>query len=183
MTLWSVLCRTLGLSTLMPASAWLNPEFYPDWPRDCIRSVDIVSGCFLLIERGLWEDLDGFDPAFFLYGEEADLCLRAMAKGAKPAVTPEATIVHLVGASQNDASARNVQLLAARIRLVRRHFPLWQRRLAIGLIRAGVILRLVGYHAIARIPGQRGRQETSLRVWRARGRWWNGYGGKDTARR
>jgi len=35
-----------------------------------------------------------------MYGEEADLCLRAGHLGAKPIITPEATIVHYGGASE-----------------------------------------------------------------------------------
>ena len=38
---------------------------------------DIVTGCLLLAPRALWQELGGFDTRFFMYGEDADLALRA----------------------------------------------------------------------------------------------------------
>src|SRR5262245_33862701 len=68
MSLWSLTCFSFGLTYLAPKSSVLNPESYGDWKRDTVREVDIVTGCFLLIDRQLWERLRGFDPAFFMYG-------------------------------------------------------------------------------------------------------------------
>lgn len=33
-------------------------------------------GSFLLLHRSIWKDVQGFDPSFFLYGEDADLSYR-----------------------------------------------------------------------------------------------------------
>ena len=43
----------------------------------------VVSGAFMLVRRQLWDTLGGFDPVFFLYGEDADFCLRAAATGCR----------------------------------------------------------------------------------------------------
>ena len=87
MTLFSnLLCRATGLTGLFPKSELFNGEAFGGWPRDSVRQVDIVSGCFFLIEKDLWDRLEGFDPLFLTYGEEADLCLRARALGARPVV-------------------------------------------------------------------------------------------------
>src|SRR5262249_52669728 len=100
MSLWNVFCRTAGLTGLFPRSQLFNSECYGRWDRSTVRDVDIVTGCFLLIERDFWQRLGGFDARFFMYGEEADLCLRAAKLGARPAVTPNATIIHYGGASE-----------------------------------------------------------------------------------
>ena len=42
-----------------------------------------------------------------MYGEETDLCHRARARGARPRMTPEATIVHYVGASSKRRSDKD----------------------------------------------------------------------------
>ena len=94
MTPWNLFCRASGLTAMFAQSEVFNGEAFGGWARDSERDVDIVSGCFFLIEKELWDELGGFDPLFFMYGEEADLCLRARALSAKPAVTPEATIIH-----------------------------------------------------------------------------------------
>jgi len=45
------------------------------------REVDQVMGAFLMIRTDLFRDLRGFDPQFFVYFEEVDLCLRARQSG------------------------------------------------------------------------------------------------------
>lgn len=122
-TAWSLFCCGFGLTGALPRSTLFNPEAIGGWKRDTERDVDIVSGCFFLIRRELWERLGGFDPAFFMYGEEADLCLRAKALGARPRITPEATIVHYGGASERAPAEKLVRLLRARMQLIRRHWP------------------------------------------------------------
>lgn len=173
MTLWSVFCRAAGLSHFWPQSRFMNPEAYPHWKRDDERPVDIVTGCFALIERSLWEELNGFDPAYFVYGEEADLCLRARLLGAEPAITPEATIVHLSGASQADMALRRIQMLSARIRLIRYHFRGWQAYIAIRLIRAHEYFSFTFYRW--KLPTFRDHDDWRARVWAKRHVWWNGY--------
>ena len=81
-------------------------------------------GCFLMITRELWDDLGGFDPVFFMYGEETDLCLRARERGFRPMITPDATIVHHGAASEPSEAHKLVRLLGARALLMRVH---WSR--------------------------------------------------------
>ncbi|MFO8127101.1 glycosyltransferase family 2 protein, partial [Yoonia sp.] len=121
-TLWSLVCRASGLATIFPGSAVFNPEAYGSWPRDTVREVDIVTGCFFLIARETWDRLGGFDPVFVMYGEEADLCLRARRIGLRPAITSEAVIIHHGGASEKVRADKLVRLLRAKAELVKRHF-------------------------------------------------------------
>lgn len=131
MTLWSLFCNSVGLSTLFPRNPLFNAEGYGGWDRSTEREVDIVTGCLFLISRADWGVLGGFDPAFFMYAEEADLCLRARAQiGARPRVTPEVVIVHYTGASQSVRADKLVRVLKAKGDLIDRHFPVFQRRIA-----------------------------------------------------
>jgi len=131
-TLWNVFCRSFGLAWLFPNSSIFNREAYGGWDRSTVKQVDIVSGCFFMLKRDLWEKLGGFAPEFFMYGEEADLCLRASKLyGAKPMVTPEATIVHYGGASEKVRADKMVRLLKAKRLLIRRHWPAWKYRIGI----------------------------------------------------
>ena len=40
-----------------------------------------LPGCNLVVRREAWKELGGFDPRFFLYFEETDLCLRTRNAG------------------------------------------------------------------------------------------------------
>lgn len=125
-TPWSFFCYGTGLTSLFRKSKLFNPEAYGAWQRDSVREVDIVSGCFFLVEKKLWDELGGFDPKFFMYGEEADLCLRAKKLGARPVICPDATIIHYGGASEKVRSDKMVRLFSAKIELIKRHWsPAW----------------------------------------------------------
>ena len=122
LTLWSLFCYTFALSWAFRNSAIFNAEGYGGWNRGSIKRVDIVSGCFFMIKKDYWQELCGFSPEFFMYGEEADLCLRAAKLGAKPMVTPEATIVHYGGASEKVRADKVVRLFVAKAQLIKRHW-------------------------------------------------------------
>ena len=69
------------LSTAFRGSRLFDPESLGGWQRDTVREVGIVTGCLLLVPRALWQELGGFDTRFFMYGEDADLGMRARALG------------------------------------------------------------------------------------------------------
>ncbi|MDH5797747.1 MAG: glycosyltransferase family 2 protein, partial [Paracoccaceae bacterium] len=148
MTLWGLFCSATGLSRVFPNSPRLNPEAYGGWNRDSERDVDIVTGCFFLIEKKDWDLLGGFDEIFFMYGEEADLCLRARSIGAKPRVTPEAVIVHYGGASEKVRVEKMVRLLTAKMELIKRHFPTWRRPLAAMLFSGWPLSRMLAANVL-----------------------------------
>src|SRR5204863_1202568 len=143
-----------------------------------VRSVDIVSGCFFLIDRALWQELGGFDPAFFMYAEEADLCIRARKLGAQPKITPTATIIHYGGASYPLKSERRIHLLAGRVTLMDRHWPSLSRMIGRRLYSLTPLTRWLGY-AVAATLMRNGHYRASARewyeVWRNRWRWVNGW--------
>ena len=129
-TLWSIFCHSFALTWLFRKYYIFNTEAYAGWNRNDIRQVDIVSGCFLMLQHDLWKKLDGFSPEFFMYGEEADLCLRAKKLyNAKPMVTPEATIVHYGGASEKIRKEKTIRLFKARRLLMQKHWSPWLYKL------------------------------------------------------
>ena len=172
MTLWNVFARVSGLTRLFPHNPLFNPEDYGGWRRDSEAGVDIVAGCFFLIARADWEALGGFDPVFFMYGEEADLCLRARRElGARPRITPEATIIHYAGASEAVRSDKMVRLLAAKMTLIKRHLPAWQRGAARRLYRLWPLTRRIALG----IAGRRERAAVWGEIWDRRAEWEHGF--------
>jgi GT2 family glycosyltransferase len=178
MTFWSLTSQFLGLSSLFRRNPVFNPEGYGNWQRDTEREVDIVSGCFLLIRRAFWDELSGFDAAYVMYGEEADLCLRARALGARPRITPDAEIIHYRGASETVRADKLVRLITAKTTLIRHHFPAWQRPFATWMMRLWPLSRMQAARVRAALSGKpqhRTAAESWVEVWDRRNEWRNGY--------
>lgn len=63
------------------------------------RDVEWVSGACFMIDRGLYQQVEGFDEKFFLYVEDADLGKRVRHLGFKIHLTSEVRIIHHLGQS------------------------------------------------------------------------------------
>ncbi len=61
--------------------------------------VDWVSGACFLVRRTAFEQVGGFDEAYFMYLEEVDLCWRLGRTGWRVAYVPGAEVVHAQGGS------------------------------------------------------------------------------------
>jgi GT2 family glycosyltransferase len=173
-TLWSTVCCASGLNSVLRGNRLFDPEALGAWNHSNHREVDIVSGCFLLITRALWERLRGFDPAFFMYGEEADLCLRAHALGARPRITTDATIVHYGGASEKVRSDKLVKLIKAKTLLIRRHWPPALSRVGIAMLTVWPLSRALAWNAISRVSPSHGALDNAASwkaVWNRRREW------------
>lgn len=169
--LWGLFCSATLLSTLFPGSPTFNPESMGGFARDRIQTVDIVSGCLLLISRADWNLLGGFDERYFVYGEDADLCLRATTRtGRTCAITPAAQMVHAVSASSASRAAKFELLLNGRIALVRTHMRGWRGRVGSFFIVAGVAVR-----AALETLGISSRATQWREVWKRREKWRRGY--------
>ena len=170
-TLWSLVCFATMLSTAFKGSRLLDPESLGHWQRDSVREVDIVTGCLLLAPATLWKELGGFDLRFFMYGEDADLALRAAALGYRPAITPDAVITHEIGASTESRPDKMVLVYRGKAALLRKHWPPPKRQLGLALLWAGVGLRAL----VARATSTREGGATWRAVWGARRNWLQGY--------
>jgi hypothetical protein len=167
-SLWSLVCFAFGLSSIFRGSRVFNPESLAGWSRDTERRVDIVTGCLCLVPRAVWEQLDGFDESFFMYGEDADLAARARSRGYHPAITPDAVILHHVGASSLSVDKREMNL-RCRVELARKHWSPRRASAAVALLQTGTGVRALGA-AVARRPSS-----TWPAVWRRRRDWRGGY--------
>ena len=182
-TPWSAFCRATGLTALFRRTALFDAEAIGPWARDSVREVDIVVGCLLLIRTALWRALDGFDERFWMYGEEADLCLRAAQGRGRPVITPDATIMHLVGAASATRADKVLAVAKARATLMRRYWPRWQHPWARAMDWLWVGLRYGAASALSLLPGARHRDRLRLwkAVWQGRGDWMRGYDREGTA--
>lgn len=63
------------------------------------RRVVAVTGACVVLRRGLWEKLGGFDPAYVNGCEDVDLCLRAAAAGHVNLIALRSHVRHHISAS------------------------------------------------------------------------------------
>jgi len=175
-TPWSAFCKASGLASIFRNSTFFNPEGIGGWKRDSIREVDIVVGCFLMIRRSLWNELGGFDLRYFMYGEEADLCLRAQDKGYTPMITPDAEIMHLVGAASKTVAHKYTLSAKARMTLMQDHWPTWQVPFGRATLMAWAGSRTLGLFLISRLTGRKKQAAQKWSdIWAARHDWLTGY--------
>ena len=132
--LGTLLSSALGLSKIFSKSCLFNKANYGCWSRDTVKEVDILSGCFFLTTRELWNKLGGLDTSFFMYAEEADYCLKAKKLGYQPTVTPDARLIHHGGISHANLAAKEIKLLRGKVELIKRHDKGLLKSLYISLI-------------------------------------------------
>jgi N-acetylglucosaminyl-diphospho-decaprenol L-rhamnosyltransferase len=113
-----------------------------DWDHSEGRDVDWVSGACFLARRSAWEAVGGFDPSFFMYLEDVDLCWRIGQAGWRIGYEPGAEVVHVQGVS---ADRHPYRMLLAH------HVSMWRfawrtttgsRRLLLPVVAVGLLGRL-----------------------------------------
>jgi N-acetylglucosaminyl-diphospho-decaprenol L-rhamnosyltransferase len=58
------------------------------------RAVGFASGAALVVRRGAWDAAGGFDPGYFMYGEDLDLSLRLRLAGWEVGLARAALVEH-----------------------------------------------------------------------------------------
>jgi GT2 family glycosyltransferase len=116
--------RPMTLRPIVRRIPGLRDRSLLTWPHASPRIVKWVKGCALAIRRRAFDTVGGFDPDFFMYFEETDLCFRLIAAGWEIHFTPVTAIVHKGGTSTSQARAEMaVQFYASMRQFYRRHYP------------------------------------------------------------
>lgn len=88
------------------------------------RTVDVVSGCVVLVRAATLPRLGYLDPSFFAYYEDVDWCLRARRLGHGVYVAPAARAWHPDTRARDELSAPVTYYMARnRLLLARKHAP------------------------------------------------------------
>ncbi len=121
------------------------------------RDVAFIPATALAIQPAAWAAIGGFDPWYFLYNEDVDLCLRLRARGWRLRFEPGLAAIHDLGGAtgSSEHSALYLEHLA-RGRL--RPYSPWLYRLYLGvlhtgwnLLRAGLLMKRHGRAALPRV--------------------------------
>lgn len=68
-------------------------------PSDKIKEISFISGAAIMVRKNVIQSIGGFDPDFFMFFEDTDLCFRINKTGWKLFNLPAAQIIHLSGGS------------------------------------------------------------------------------------
>jgi len=127
-----------GLAAKFPKSKFFG-RFDRTWADEHQpASVDWVPGAFTILRPSALKEVGFFDPAFFLYYEEVDLCRRMKDAGMPVWYWPDIVVVHIGGESSRqltalEYSSRSAQVVLWRMRSTllyyRKHHG-WRVRLA-----------------------------------------------------
>ncbi|MGH7245456.1 MAG: glycosyltransferase family 2 protein [Candidatus Levyibacteriota bacterium] len=70
-----------------------------------ISQVDWVSGGCMMVQREIFEKINGFDKQYFMYMEDMDLCFRARKKNYQTVFFPSFVVIHALHGSSNKSFA------------------------------------------------------------------------------
>lgn len=85
-----------AMATLLGGRGGMNIE--GDVPTDVVTA-EAVSGALMLLPRKVFEQLNGFDEAYFLHCEDLDLCRRARDAGYTVLLAGDVRVLHGKGGS------------------------------------------------------------------------------------
>jgi GT2 family glycosyltransferase len=86
------------------------------------------TGACLLVRRRAFDEVGGFDAGFFMYHEDADLCLRLRRQGWRLRSEPRARVVHAGGLRPVDEQTR-LQYRKSQLYYYSKHRPRWEEKI------------------------------------------------------
>ncbi|MDD5455795.1 MAG: glycosyltransferase family 2 protein [Candidatus Margulisbacteria bacterium] len=122
-TLWRAFCESFFLCNLFPRSKFFGD--YRKFTYSDMKQVDYLSGACFLIDKLLFNTMQGFDEKFFMYAEEADLAFRLYKKGFRSYFLPAGDIIHLGKGSWKDQADFNPLFFLSQVIYHRKHYGNW----------------------------------------------------------
>jgi GT2 family glycosyltransferase len=161
-----LLWQESGLHSIRSAIA---PQGLHHFAHDSSREVPWVLGAALAIRRTAFEQVGGFDPGFFLYYEEVDLCVRLRRRGWTTRFVPDAQVTHHGGGSTGGRTTESqLTLYRSLHRFHRIHHtasPLALRAAVVTIMTARIIR--CAARSVLHGGADRRRARSELSTWKA----------------
>ncbi|MCE2502600.1 MAG: glycosyltransferase family 2 protein [Chlorobi bacterium] len=152
-TVWRIFCEFFWLDRtgLRMFDGTLDRHANPE----CEQVIEVAHGAAFMIYRKLYEQIKGFDSAFFMYYEESDLCKRALEYGVRVGYTPSSRVMHHVGGSSRSKPWWFFRAMrTSRMIYAKKHLSLPGRAVLLGIVHTGYALRILLY-GLAGVLNQR----------------------------
>jgi len=108
--------RTVGLSRLFPKSRIFGRDNMGHVPEADVHEIDAGTAACLMVRMTALDRVGFFDPRYFMFGEDLDLCYRLKLGGWKIFYLPSASAIHHKGAAVKQARSKM---------LYERHRAMW----------------------------------------------------------
>lgn len=164
------------LNKLLPRHPVFGAYFKSDWDHFSRREVEQVCGACLFVRGEAFRAIGGFDPAYFMYFEDTDFCVRLRRAGWPIWFVPEARIRHHMGASSSGEWRQRARMVAAynksRYYYFTRNEGAMRGRLLKAIVLLGAALRLLAWSARRVVDAARrsktssGRNAEQVRLFR-----------------
>ena len=133
------------------------------------EEVEQVCGASFFVRSEAWKAIDGFDPAYFMYFEDIDFCIRLRRTGWPIVFLPDARIMHHLGASSTKDWSVRARMIAShnqsRYYFYSRNEG-WAKGAALKfLVVLGAALRLIAWSLIS-LTGKRSAVDQVKMFWK-----------------
>lgn len=139
-TPWAAFTKLFGLQALFPRSKLFAQYDQSFRSPDQTYYVDAVLGAFMFCRTEQLRAIGGFDPDYFMYAEDLDLCYRMLKAGYRTAYVPTTQIVHFKGESTRRSRINEVRVFYdAMVQFVRKHYS--KQRWLLPILRLAIRIR------------------------------------------
>ncbi len=137
---WASFTKLSGLQSLFPRSPLFGQYNQTFRSENETYAVDALMGAFMLMRHEVLEQTHGFDPDFFMYGEDLDLCYRIKSAGWEIHYVHTTSVIHYKGESTRRSNLREVKVFYEAMEIfARKHFA--ESRFFLILLHLGILLR------------------------------------------
>lgn len=106
----TALWKITGLSRIFPKSPTFARYHMGHLDPNTNHKVDILVGCFMMVPSALLAEVGGFDPRYFMYGEDIDLSYELLKSGHENHYISDSQIIHYKGESTKRGSLNYVRM-------------------------------------------------------------------------
>ncbi|MFY8128698.1 MAG: glycosyltransferase family 2 protein [Chitinophagaceae bacterium] len=134
--------KLVGLSLIFPTSSIFNKYALGNLNKDETHDVDVLAGAFMMLPKQVVEKTNGFDEAYFMYGEDIDLSYRVQQLGFKNYYFGNQKIIHFKGESTKRGSLNYVRIFYKAMSIfVTKHYSQQKAKMFVTVINIAIWLR------------------------------------------
>jgi len=143
-SVWRIFCQFFWLDKIFKNNPFFADSFMLHTDTSKQQCVDVINGAALMIERNVYENMNGFDEDFFMYFEENDLCKRAYNQGFRAIYVPQAKVMHIGWQSSRQKPWWVFKIIRkSRYLYAKKHFNFFNRIAVWTITHTGYFMRII----------------------------------------